>query len=494
MPDAQNHHPPLPHKKTNPSPPTSWAERVRVTDSSTRFSLEGIPRQSVGARLVIPEDLLLDTTGKWKRCMVGFFPGFRMPYHAVNTIASRVWKNKGLENVMTTTNGFMLFRFKTELEMQAVLEKGPWMFGGKTIILQQWHPHFVFDKNKISKLPVWIRLHGLPFPLWSKNGLSLVASMVGRPLSCDEQTYNCTRLDYARVCVEADAALPFIHQFEIESSLSTDPILIQVEYEWKPPRCDKCNLFGHVCTRGKSIDRTPGNISDGTPPVTETNSKTNDEAIVYSASKVGGGVTECTTSENIEVTDGVGRKIGGHVNGIGSTGFAKTKTNTSTKNTPTIDDTQLAVAVKATISDSKQIQQDKRLEQSTMPTTSLQVAAVNSRRSQQSLEQLPKQPVGICSNMLAITGSNRGDDTEDESDKDSTHDPHSVEENQLLITGFDKCVESKMATLKSSSEASTSTKDSSKEISSLPRGNPLSPFTKQVGKKKGKKLRLAKGQ
>ena len=422
--------------------------------------------------------------------MVGFFPGFRMPYHVVNTIASRAWKNKGLENVMTTINGFMLFRFKTELEMQEVLEKGPWMFGGKTIILQQWHPHFVFDKNKISKLPVWIRLHGLPFPLWSKNGLSLVASMVGRPLSCDEQTYNCTRLDYARVCVEADATLPFINQFEIESSLSADPILIEVEYEWKPPRCDKCNLFGQVCTKERS--------------------KTDNEATEYPASKVGDGVPVCTTSKNIEVTDGVGRKqIGAQVNGIGSTGLVskiveseegctvlsktKTKTNTPTKNVPPTDETQKAVAVKATISDSRQVQQAKRLEQLTMPATSLQVASVNNRRSQQSLEQLPKEPAGLSSNLLAITGSNLGDDTEDESDKNLAHDPHSVEENQHLIIGFAKCVESKMATLKSSSEASTSAKDSSKETSSLLRGNPISPFTKQVGKKKGKKLRLAKG-
>ncbi|KAJ6925334.1 hypothetical protein NC651_009872 [Populus alba x Populus x berolinensis] len=131
--------------------------------------------------------------------------------------------------------------------MHGVLEKGPWMFGGKAVILQQWHPHFVFDKNKISKLPVWVRLHGLPFPLWSKSGLSLTASMAGRPLSCDEQTFNSTRLDYARVCIEIDAALPLIHQFEIDIPLSVDPILIRVEYEWKPPRCGKCCLFGHVC-------------------------------------------------------------------------------------------------------------------------------------------------------------------------------------------------------------------------------------------------------
>jgi len=66
--------------------------------------------------------------------------------------------------------------------------------------------------------------------------------------------------------VEADASLPFIHQFEIESSLSADLILIQVEYEWKPPRCDRCSLFSHVCTKGKSINRIPGNMpSSGIP-------------------------------------------------------------------------------------------------------------------------------------------------------------------------------------------------------------------------------------
>jgi hypothetical protein len=68
--------------------------------------------------------------------MVGFFSSFRIPYHTVNTIASRAWKHSGLEHVMTTSNGFMIFRFKSETEMQAILEKSLWMFGGKTIVLQ----------------------------------------------------------------------------------------------------------------------------------------------------------------------------------------------------------------------------------------------------------------------------------------------------------------------------------------------------------------------
>jgi len=133
--------------------------------------------------------------------MLGFFIGFKMPYHVVHTIASRVWRQCGLKNVTTTANVFMIFQFKIEEDMHAILEKGPWMFGGKNIILQQWHLWFQFDKNKISTLPIWIRLHGLLFPLWSKQGLSLIVSMIGRPLLCDEQTYNSTWLEYARVCV-----------------------------------------------------------------------------------------------------------------------------------------------------------------------------------------------------------------------------------------------------------------------------------------------------
>ena len=283
--------------------------------------------------------------------------------------------------------------------------------------------------------------------------------MVGRPLSCDEQTYNCTRLEYARVCVEADVALPFIHQFEIESSLSSDPILIQVEYEWKPPRCDKCNIFGHVCAKEKSTEKIPGNISDGIPMETIPNSKE------------GEGVPACTSSKNIEEPDGAGKnkQTGGQVNGKGNAGLV----------TKIIESGDGFTIVSKTGGVRKPVGK----------------APVDNRRPQQYLVQQPKQPVGLCSNVVAITGSNRGDETEDEDelDKESANDEHSVEENQLLITGFAKCVESKMATLQSASEASTSATDDSKETTSLPRGNPFSPFTKQVGKKKGKKLRLAKG-
>ncbi|KAJ6676010.1 ZINC KNUCKLE CX2CX4HX4C-RELATED [Salix viminalis] len=165
-------------------------------------------------------------------------------------------------------NGFMVFSILFEDEVHAVIEKGPWLFGGKAILLQQWHHLFAFDKNKISKLPVWVRLHGLPFPLWNKEGLSQAASMIGRPLSCDSQTHNCERLEYARLCVEIDASLSKISCFDIINPLSSDPITVEVEYEWMPPHCTSYKIYGHSCKKSKQSLASEDTGAAGTKAVT----------------------------------------------------------------------------------------------------------------------------------------------------------------------------------------------------------------------------------
>ncbi|KAJ6287646.1 hypothetical protein OIU78_001693 [Salix suchowensis] len=253
-------------KKPQPSS-GSWAEKVKITNAAARFTLEPLPRLPDGHRLRFTEDMLLETSEQWNRSMVGFFPGLRMPHHALQTIAMRVWKQHGLQKVISMSNGFSIFQFSLEEQVQPVIEMGPWLFGGENIILQKWHPRFIFDKNRISSLPVWVRLHGLPFPLWSKQGLSLAASMVGTPLSCDEQTFKGTRLEYARICVEIDASMPYVHKFEIDTPLSPVPATVEVTYEWKPSRCASCKVFGHACPIPAPTGPEPAVANLGNDPI-----------------------------------------------------------------------------------------------------------------------------------------------------------------------------------------------------------------------------------
>ncbi|KAJ6735585.1 hypothetical protein OIU85_017871 [Salix viminalis] len=220
------HPQPLPDKKDGrDTPQATWADK-RVTDSSTRHTLDPIPQQPAGSRLKIPTGMKL------------------LNVDQMVTLHDRVLHRM---QVLTMEDSFLIFRFKTEESVLEVMEKGPWMFGGKNIILQKWTPQFQFDRSKIGHVLVRIRLRGLPLPLWTRQGPSMAATMVGKPQSCDGQTITCKRLDYARLCVELDARLPFIHHFEVESPLTQEPVKVNVEYEWKPSRCEVCQSFGHKC-------------------------------------------------------------------------------------------------------------------------------------------------------------------------------------------------------------------------------------------------------
>lgn len=120
-----------------------------------------------------------------------------MFFHAAHSITTRAWKDLRLEGVMSTDNVFLIFKFRDKESVHLILEKGSWMFCGKIVMLQQCHAYFISNKLYISKILIWVRIHGLPFLLWTIRGLNMASSMVGCPLSCDKMTYECFRLSYA---------------------------------------------------------------------------------------------------------------------------------------------------------------------------------------------------------------------------------------------------------------------------------------------------------
>ncbi|KAL0283266.1 UNVERIFIED_CONTAM: hypothetical protein Sradi_7234700 [Sesamum radiatum] len=99
-------------------------------------------------------------------------------------------------------------------------------------------------KQKHKQIPIWIRLKHLPMEYWTEDGLSVVASGIGTPLYVDKITKECSRLDYARVCVLLDynSTLPK-HVIVISPFMQNGkevPTRVEVEYEWLPQRCKMC--------------------------------------------------------------------------------------------------------------------------------------------------------------------------------------------------------------------------------------------------------------
>ncbi|KAL0299917.1 UNVERIFIED_CONTAM: hypothetical protein Scaly_3064900, partial [Sesamum calycinum] len=84
---------------------------------------------------------------------------------------------------------------------------------------------------------------------WTTEGLSVVASGVGKPLYSDAVTKQCSRLDYARVCVMLDYNSTLPKHIVIISPILRDgkevPVRVDIDYEWLPKRCKECQSLGH---------------------------------------------------------------------------------------------------------------------------------------------------------------------------------------------------------------------------------------------------------
>ncbi|KAL2246938.1 UNVERIFIED_CONTAM: hypothetical protein Sindi_2546100 [Sesamum indicum] len=108
---------------------------------------------------------------------------------------------------------------------------------------------------------------------WTTEGLSTVASGVGKPLYPDAITRACTRLDFARVCVMIDATQK-LHKHIIVMAPDEEggetPCKVDIEYEWLPPKCTACMSLGHSnkdCALNKTRKPTKPTVNVYVPKV-----------------------------------------------------------------------------------------------------------------------------------------------------------------------------------------------------------------------------------
>ncbi|GJZ84867.1 zinc knuckle CX2CX4HX4C containing protein [Tanacetum coccineum] len=125
-------------------------------------------------------------------------------YHVRNN-----WGKYGLTRIMINSKGFFFFQFKALQSLEDVLENGPCMIRNSPIIIKKWSMITRLCKEELICISMWVKIHDVLI-----QGLG----------------------------------------FTIET--------VNIEYEWKPPRCDLCKIFGHV------QDHYPKKVS--IPPIVDT--------------------------------------------------------------------------------------------------------------------------------------------------------------------------------------------------------------------------------
>ncbi|GJW82384.1 zinc knuckle CX2CX4HX4C containing protein [Tanacetum coccineum] len=161
----------------------------------------------------------------------------------------------GLKRIMMNSKGFFFFKFDSRAGLEAVLEGGPWLIRKSPIILKKWSMDTRLLKEELTRIPIWVKLHDVPIQVFEEDGISLIATFIGKPVMLDSYTSSmCNdswgRSSFARCLIEVNSEADLVDVVTIGiPSLSEDDFTketIRVEYEWRPPRCDTCKIFGHV--------------------------------------------------------------------------------------------------------------------------------------------------------------------------------------------------------------------------------------------------------
>ncbi|GJY65478.1 RNA-directed DNA polymerase, eukaryota, reverse transcriptase zinc-binding domain protein, partial [Tanacetum coccineum] len=89
-------------------------------------------------------------------------------------------------------------------------------------------------KEDFSTVPDWVKLYGVPVTAFSEDGLSAIATKIG----------------FAKVMIELRADVELKDHIVVVMPKITREghytCNVHIEYEWKPPRCSLCKVFGHI--------------------------------------------------------------------------------------------------------------------------------------------------------------------------------------------------------------------------------------------------------
>ncbi|KAJ4840393.1 hypothetical protein Tsubulata_002035 [Turnera subulata] len=136
-----------------------------------------------------------------------------------------------------------LFQFATAASLSRALNGGPWHVNGIPLVLRVWDSKIQKMDISSSVLPVWVQFDNVPLELSTREGLSYLASAIGKPLYMDQDCSKILKSDRINICTDVDFAKPLSPKLLV--NLDGELCSISVTYSWQQQQCALCNQWGH---------------------------------------------------------------------------------------------------------------------------------------------------------------------------------------------------------------------------------------------------------
>ncbi|KAK8608661.1 hypothetical protein V6N13_024075 [Hibiscus sabdariffa] len=189
------------------------------------------PVEKVGKIFVQPSREVLDLGAKqWDNALLGNFLGKSPPLGVFQRTTDKLWGREGSVEIRFLAPSVYLINFPSQRVCDCVLEPGPWHIQQKALILHKWLSGMIPDVISLDSAPIWVKLWHIPLELYSRQGLSYLASAL------------------AKTVLPASITVDFGNGNCVE---------VGVELDWAPPCCSNCVIFGH------STDNYHGSLVSG---------------------------------------------------------------------------------------------------------------------------------------------------------------------------------------------------------------------------------------
>ncbi|KAF8106041.1 LOW QUALITY PROTEIN: hypothetical protein N665_0148s0028 [Sinapis alba] len=242
---SQSSAPPAPSDQKRDKVKSTWGNVVQNGPGLTEHVLE--VKKIEGREVVtVPDSVIQDQPPLWEDLLEGRFlaPAPHNPYHR-----NKIWPlgNASIKiDVFEVNENTVKFRIKDEATRHRVLRRGMWNIANIPMVLSKWAPIVEEEEEQeIKIIPMWIKMKNVPHKMFSWEGLSFIASAVGKSKRLHPETILCNSFEEAKVFVEADMTkeLPKSHRFKSKLGVDAEVDFI---YPWLPDKCTICSKWGHL--------------------------------------------------------------------------------------------------------------------------------------------------------------------------------------------------------------------------------------------------------
>ncbi|XP_058754195.1 uncharacterized protein LOC131627366 [Vicia villosa] len=238
-------------KEHSEEPPQPWVDVIKGNrTSSSGLNIEYTPPSIVNGEIevVLEDQDVVSELKFWENALIMYVVGGNLTMTAVRKFMMKTWDFAALPELYYNEEGYFIIKMRSKEDKDVVLRKGPYTIFRQPMFLQEWRPYFSLDKDAIRVMPLWVTFPQLPLAFWGESSIGKVASAIGKPIMTDECTAKKLRITYARVLIEVDITAELKEAIYIRDPQG-NRMQQQVEYEWKPAFCRKCNKGGHDCEK-----------------------------------------------------------------------------------------------------------------------------------------------------------------------------------------------------------------------------------------------------